>query len=180
MVIFFSLTKTAQNSKIVSSSDLQQPEQFFSPLLVLLTIIQIYYVSIHSIIKHIYKDKLVLGENVWCTFNAFSTRQRMALFFQLDKNNSKHYKIIFYIGLKPTPGHAQRLICPGILLKQCTTTCENLVQSVFDIGFLNGTRNQNRVPNTDLQQPERFCSYVFVLLTIYRYIKCLLITNLHK
>ena len=59
----------------------------------------------------------------------------MALFFQLDKNNSKLYKIIFFQGLKTTPGHAQRLICPGISLKQCITTYENLVWSVFDIGF---------------------------------------------
>ena len=47
--------------------------------------------------------------------------------FQLDKNNSKLYKIIFFLALKPTPGYAQRLICPGILLKQCITTYENLV-----------------------------------------------------
>ena len=49
--------------------------------------------------------------------------------FQLDKNSSKLYNSISFLGQKPMPSHARTLICPGILLNQSKMTCESLVRS---------------------------------------------------
>ena len=85
------------------------------------------------------------GKCVWCTLQAFSTRRRMAWIFQLDNNFSKLYTPISYLGQRLSRTMRGACIARQHFLKQSTTTWENKVWSVFDIGL---KRNSEPEPSS--------------------------------